>query len=158
MPLQGMDIPAEYQDDMEDTRARLRKMADAAGLKMVFSDRIPNSRRALEATQFATARGMGREFHRAVFHKLYGEGRDIGGWDALREAAWAVGLDADAMQHDIDSGRYSADLDARLSEAKTLGIKAVPTYILNDKYRIVGAQPFETFQRAIAKLDLNENS
>ena len=29
----------------------------------------------------------------------------------------------------------------------------VPTYILNDKYAIVGAQPYEVFKRATARLE-----
>jgi len=28
----------------------------------------------------------------------------------------------------------------------------VPTYVLNDRYAIVGAQPYEVFQRALERL------
>ena len=148
-----MEIPSEYLADMEDIRQRLKKMADTGGLEMVFSGRIPNSRAALEATEYAYANGRGEEFHRAVFQRLYGEGRDIGSWEVLREAAEDAGLDADDMENAVKRGEYTAVLDEKLEEAASRGIKAVPTFIINDRYRIVGAQPFEVFEQAIAEVE-----
>ncbi|MHB1325800.1 MAG: DsbA family oxidoreductase [Thermoleophilia bacterium] len=81
MPPEGMELPSEYQDETDDAQARLKKMADSGGLEMVFTGRILNSRLALEATEYAYAQSRGDEFHRAVFDKLYGEGRDIGSWE-----------------------------------------------------------------------------
>jgi len=152
MPPEGMKIPGEYLRDMEETRARLKKMAGDNGLTMVFSERIPNSRRALEATEHAETLSRGEEFHRAVFDQLYGRGRDIHDWDVLREAADRAGLDAAEMQAAVDGGAYSVVLDTKLNEAAALGIKAVPTYIIDDTYRIVGAQPYEVFRGALAEL------
>jgi len=152
MPPEGMEIPGEYLADMEDTRARLGRMADTGGMKMVFSGRIPNSRLALEATEYAVAKGRGEEFHRAVFEKLYAEGRDIGDWKVLREAAEGAGLEADDLENAVSRGDFTGVLDVKLAEAIERGIKAVPTFIINGSYRIVGAQPYETFQKAIADI------
>jgi predicted DsbA family dithiol-disulfide isomerase len=156
MPLEGKEIPAEYLDDMEDTRRRLEKMADSGDMELVFSGRIAHSRRALEATEYASEQGRGVEFHRAVFQKLYGEGRDIGSWEILRAAARDAGLDADTMEEAVASGRFAPVLDTKLARAAELGIKAVPTYIINDNYRIVGAQPYEVFQEAITRMEHGE--
>jgi predicted DsbA family dithiol-disulfide isomerase len=156
MPVEGQEIPPEYLDDMEDTRRRLEKMADSGDMELVFSGRIAHSRRALEATEYAGEQGRGDEFHRAVFQKLYGEGQDIGSWEILRAAARDAGLDADAMEEAVAGGRFSQALDIKLAQAAELGIKAVPTFIINDDYRIVGAQPYEVFQEAIARLGHGE--
>ena len=153
MPPEGMEIPSEYQDEMEDTHARLRKMAGTGGLPMVFSGRIPNSRLALEATEYACAQGRGNEFHRAVFNKLYGEGLNIGSWEVLKTAAAEAGLDGDKMQAEVAGGGYAALLERKLAEAAALGIKAVPTCVINGSHHIVGAQPYEVFKEAIAALD-----
>jgi len=59
---------------------------------------------------------------------------------------------------ETESGRYTADLDAQIEAAYALGIDGVPTYILNDKYVIVGAQPYEVFKRAIARLESDKKS
>lgn len=37
--------------------------------------------------------------------------------------------------------------------ARELEISGVPTYIVNDKYAIVGAQPYQVFQRVLARLE-----
>ena len=154
MPPEGMEMPVEYQDETDDTHTRLRMMADSGGLKIVFTDRIRNSRLALEATEYAYELGRGDEFHRAVFDQLYGEGRDIGSWEVLRVAAGAAGLDAGEMEKAITSGEYTEVLEKKLTAAHDLGIKAVPTYIINGSYRIVGAHPYKEFVSAISSLDI----
>lgn len=152
MPPEGMDLPQDFKADMADTRERLVRVAATGGLQMVFSDHIPNSRRALEATEYAVQQGLGEEFHSAVFSKLYGEGLDISSWDVLRSAASDVGLNPDDMQRQTESGSFRAAVEAQIEAARALGIHAVPTYVINDGHRIVGAQPFEIFHQAIGQI------
>lgn len=153
-PPEGMEIPAHLRARMAGTTERLKHMARAAGLEMVTPTRIPNTRRAHEATEYARQQGKGEAFHRVVFRQFYGEGRDISRWEVLREAATEVGLNPDVMQRETESGKYRAIVEARFDEAYALGISGVPTYILNDKREaaIVGAQPYEAFQQALARL------
>lgn len=127
-------------------------MARAAGLEMVTPSRIPNTRLAHEATAFARSRGKGEAFHRVVFRKFYGEGQDISRWEVLRAAAEEAGLNADDMQREVEAGQHTAAVKAQVEEAYALGITSVPTYILNDKYAIVGAQPYDVFRQALARL------
>jgi len=151
LPPEGMELPTEYQDELDDTHMRLRRMAESGGLKIVFTGRIPNSRTALEATEFAYARGRGAEFHREVFTQLYGEGRDIGSWEVLSDAAEKAGLDAGELEEALASGAFSAILESKLAKARELGIKAVPTYVINGTHRIVGAHPYAVFATAAGR-------
>ncbi len=127
-------------------------MARAAGMDMVFPTRIPNTRLAHEATEYARAQGKHEEFHRVLFHLYYGEGQDIGSWQVLRAAAQETGLDSDEMQRDVESGKYTLAVEEQIKEAQELGISGVPTYILDDRYAIVGAQPYQVFERVLARL------
>ena len=151
-PEEGMELPAYVRSHMAGTQDRLKQMARANGLEMVTPGRIPNTRRAHEATEYARKHGRGEEFHRVVFRQFYGEGQDINRWDVLRAAAEEVGLDPDAMQREVEEGRYRAEVEAQLAEAHALGITGVPTYILNDRYAIVGAQPYEVFKQTMERL------
>lgn len=153
-PPEGMELPAHIRARMAGTAnaERLKQMARAAGLEMVTPTRIPNARRAHEATEYAGQQGKGEAFHRVVFRQFYGEGRDISRWEVLREAAAEVGLNPDVMQRETDSGQYRAVVEAHFDEAYARGISGVPTYILDDKHAIVGAQPYEAFQQALARL------
>lgn len=152
MPPEGMQFPAELRARYADTSERLKQRARAAGMEMVTSDHIPNSRRALEASEYAREQGRHEAFHQVVFRRFYGDGQDIGQWDVLRAAAQEVGLIPADMQRETESGKYSAEVDEHFAQAHGLGITGIPTYILDDKYAIVGAQPYEVFQQAMARL------
>jgi protein disulfide-isomerase len=87
-----------------------------------------------------------------VFRKVYGEGLDISKWDILRSAAEEVGLDAADMQAVVDGGKYTAEVAAQVRQAQEIGVTGVPTYVINDRYAVVGAQPYEVFKRALDKI------
>jgi predicted DsbA family dithiol-disulfide isomerase len=152
-PPEGLHLSPQLRARLAGANERLKQMAHAAGLEMVQPDLIPNSGRALQATEYARAQGKHEEFHRVVFRRFYGEGQDINRWAVLRAAAEEVGLDPDEMQQETESGKYHETLDTQIAEAHAIGITAVPTYILNDKYGIVGAQPYEVFVRVLARLE-----
>ena len=148
-------MPSQVRASFEGTATRLKRVAHKVGLEMVMPEMIPNSRRALEAAEYARERGQHAAFHVAVFRKLYGEGQNIGQWDVLRAVAEEVGLDPDVMQREVERGKYRATVDAHIAEARGLGITGVPTYILNDQYAIVGMQPYEVFQQAVAQMAMD---
>jgi predicted DsbA family dithiol-disulfide isomerase len=127
-------------------------MAQEAGMEMVTPEVIPNSRRALEASEYAREQGQHEPFHTAVFDKLYREGQDISRWEVLRAAAEEVNLDPDAVQRETETGKYRAAVDDQIAQARALGITGVPTYIFDNRYAVVGAQPYEVFQQAMAEL------
>jgi len=151
-PPEGMDLPKHVKAHMAQTNARLKQMADAAGLEIVFPDRLPNTRLAHEATEYANRKGKGLLFHKKVFNRFYAKGEDIGQWRVLQEAAVEVGLDADEMKLEVESGKYTQIVRGQVEEAAQTGIDGVPTYVLNEEYVIVGAQPYENFIRALTQI------
>jgi predicted DsbA family dithiol-disulfide isomerase len=94
-PPEGMELPPHIKAHMTQTNARLKEMATAAGLPMVFPDRLPNTRLAHEATEYAAQKGKGLEFHRAIFDRYYGRGEDISQWKVIQETANELGLDGE---------------------------------------------------------------
>jgi len=152
-PPEGMDLP-EYIIKARASGAdnRLENMAKLHGMEFKSPDRIYNTRIAHEATEYAREHGLGLEFHRVVFRKVYAEGLDISKWDILRAAAEEVGLDADDMQSVVDGGKYTAEVADQVRHAQEIGVTGVPTYVINDRYAVVGAQPYEVFKRALAQI------
>ncbi len=150
-PQEGMRLPPHIQQQFSAMFSRIKTIADEIALPFVDVESFPNSRRALEASEYARAQNRHNEFHAIVFRKLWGEGQDINQWSVLRDAAQEALLDAGEMQLEIESGRYRAILDNELEKSKALRVEVVPTYILNDRYRIVGLQPFDVFRERIEK-------
>ena len=63
----------------------------------------------------------------------------------LKEVADEAGLDGDAIQVCVESGRYQPQVDAGLNEGIRLGISGTPTFFVNGT-RLVGAQPWSAFE------------
>lgn len=152
MPEAGEDIPAYIKAKKSQTGDRLHHLAEMQNLPMVTTTWLSNTRLAHEATEFAREHGKGIEFHRVVFRMYYGENKDIGQWDTLRQAAVEAGLEPDDMQKSVTSGQYQSVVDELLADAQSLGISSVPTYVLNDQYAIVGAQPMAVFRQVVERL------
>jgi len=152
-PPEGKDLP-EYvkQARANGSEERLSSIARQYDMEFVSTKRIYNTRVAHEATEFAREHGKGNEFHHVVFCKIYAEGQDISQWDVLRSAAEEVGLNADQMQQEVESEKYTATVADRVRWAYQIGVTGVPTYVINDRYAIVGAQPYEVFKSALAQI------
>ena len=79
--------------------------------------------------------------------------------DAIKTAVESLALDSKGFQSCLDSNKYKADVQKDASEAATLQISGTPTFILAksakdklDGVRIVGAQPFASFDAAIQQM------
>ena len=152
-PPEGMELP----DYIKRARAngseeRLASIADLYGMKFVSTERIYNTRLAHEATEYAREQNKGSEFHKVVFRKVYAEGQDPSQWDVLRSAAQEVGLNADEMQREVESEKYKANVEEQVQWAYQIGVTGVPTYVINDRYAVVGAQPYEVFKNALDEI------
>lgn len=152
-PPEGLDLPDYVLRGRENgSEERLHQIAGSYGMKFVSAQRLYNTRLAHEATEFARERGRGNEFHRIVFRKVYAEGEDPARWETLRAAAEEAGLDAESMQREVEAGKYTESVAAQVQNAYQIGVQSVPTYVINDRYAIVGAQPYEVFARTLEKL------
>lgn len=152
-PPEGMELP-DYvrRSQASGVDVRLKEMANSHGLDYAPVKRLYNTRLAHESTENARECGKGSEFHRVVFQKVFSQGLDISQWEVLREAAFEVGLDADEMQKQVLSGKYTEFVYEQVEEASQIGVSGVPTYVINERYAIVGAQPYEVFKNALGRI------
>jgi predicted DsbA family dithiol-disulfide isomerase len=158
------DTPPEGRDLTEHVKRarangseeRLRQIAESYGMEFVSVQRIYNTRLAHEATEYARVHGKGNEFHKVVFRKVYAEGQDPSQWDVLRSTAEEVGLSADEMQSDVENEKYMAEVVDKVRWAYQIGVTGVPTYVINNRYAIVGAQPYEVFKSALEQIAKQE--
>lgn len=152
-PPEGLDLP-DYilKARANGSEERLQNMAQMHGMDFRSTERIYNTRLAHEATEYAREHNKAIEFHKVVFRQVYADGLDISKWDVLRAAAEEVGLDAQDMQTVVESGKYTALVAEQVRWAQQIGVSGVPTYVINDRYAIVGAQPYQAFKNALAQI------
>ncbi len=153
VPPEGRELPEHVKRARAaGSETRLQQIAQTYGMKFLSTQRIYNTRLAHEATEYARERGKANDFHSVVFQQVYGLGLDISRWEVLRSAARTVTLDPDEMQNAVERGSYTRLVEEQVRRAYQIGVTGVPTYVINDRYAIVGAQPYEVFVNALQRL------
>jgi predicted DsbA family dithiol-disulfide isomerase len=115
-------------------------------------DIVPNSQSALRLTELARDLGRHEETHDRLMDAYWGEGRNIGDDDALRELAAELELPADDVDDVLTSDRYRDRVAGATRQAVSIGANAVPAFLLESRLLVLGAQPEETFERAFEQL------
>lgn len=124
---------------------RLKKAAIDLGLPLEKREKIYNSRLAQELGKWAETRGKGDEFHNAVFHSYYAEGKNIAETEILASLAVSAGLDGKAAREVLETRSFKQAVDDDWALSRQWGITAVPTFVI-DKDMVVGAQSYETLE------------
>jgi predicted DsbA family dithiol-disulfide isomerase len=157
-PPEGLELPAYVmRARVGGSEERLKNIALSYGMEFRSTERIYNTRLGHEATEYARENGKGNEFHKALFRKVYAEGQDPSQWPVLRSTAEEVGLSADEMQQLVESQRYTQPVEEQVRWAQQIGVTGVPTYVINNRYAVVGAQPYEVFKNALTQI-MNQKS
>ena len=130
----------------------VNRMAAAVGLELKTRERLINSRPALQAAEFAREQGRFEPIHRELFKAYWDEGRDVSDLGVLREVAARAGVDVAGMVSAIKKNRFGDYLDARRAEAEDLMINGIPAHVIADRYLVMGAQPYDLFERLMAKV------
>jgi predicted DsbA family dithiol-disulfide isomerase len=143
------ELVARYGDHFSDGVAA---MAAEAGLPFApHPEKIPNSRRALELSEWARAQGEDHHerFHERLMDAYWVESRDITEWDVLSACVTDVGLDAELGRMEVESGVYAAAVDTSTTWAQRHGIQAVPAFVFDGRLLVSGAHPIETLAMAL---------
>ena len=125
----------------------------AAGLVYNRPEIVPNTRLALRLGELARERGLHEPFHDRLMDAYWSEATDIGDPIELRRLAAEIGLDNGDVEQVIDDpSAYLDRVEGSTHHAYSLGINAVPAFLLDRRLIVLGAHPIETFRRAFAQL------
>lgn len=139
-------------EDIKRMMEHLRTMGATFGI--TFADRplLSNSRLALQAAEFARDNAKFHEYHQALFTAYFSEGLDIGDLNVLTQIARDIGLDADALVSAVGSRKYLPKLEEAKEDAARLGVSGVPTFYIDNRKLLVGAQPLDVFRKTLRRL------
>lgn len=141
-------------EQMEASREGIRARGAELGFtfNMEKRGRIYNTFDAHRLLHWAELEGRQVELKRALFEAYFTDGRNPSDHEVLIDVATRVGLDAQQAREILASDRYVADVRQREQLFGQLGIRAVPSVIVNDKYLIQGGQPVAVFEQALRKI------
>lgn len=146
-------IAAKYGRDREEMVAQHEAMAAEAaevGLDFQWEKVVGgNSFDAHRVLHLARARGLETPVTERIMRGWYSEGAAIGDPDTLVGLAVEGGLDEVDVREMLGSDAYGYDVRADEATANQIGVTAVPTFVLDQKFAVTGAQPVDGLLRAL---------
>ena len=84
-----------------------------------------------------------------LLHAYFSEGKAIGDVDTLVALGVELGLNADDVRAALEGDTFASAVRGDEERAQMLGITGVPFFVLDGKYGVSGAQPTQTFLKAL---------
>jgi predicted DsbA family dithiol-disulfide isomerase len=132
-------------------------LAATEGLTLNFDRAIAaNTFDAHRLVTWAAAQGRQLDMIDALQRAHFTNGVDIGSYPALAAVAGSIGLDPTGALSYLSSGVGVDVVNADLAEARELGITSVPTFVIDHRYAIQGAQESETMRTALDEIARRE--
>jgi predicted DsbA family dithiol-disulfide isomerase len=161
------DTPVDFEGDEVEFLARHKGMPEAqvreliAHVKGIAASegldydiehlKHTNTLKAHELLHLAKAHGVQAEMKERLLSAYFVEGRHVGHVSDLADLAAEVGIDRDEAVTALETGRYAADVQADVAQARAYGINGVPFYVIDGRYGVSGAQSPDLFASALAQ-------
>lgn len=148
MPREGMDRREHLRRKFGESAGK-GKVVDAlvaagAELGITFNfDRIQRSPNTIDAhrlIRWAHSAGCQPEVVEILFRRYFTDGEDIGDHAVLVDIAQEAGMDTDIVTNLLASGADEELVRSEDATARKIGIQGVPSYVIANKYLLVGAQ------------------
>jgi predicted DsbA family dithiol-disulfide isomerase len=137
----------------EAATANVRRMVEECGYTYnPPPEVVPNSMKALEVTELARDLGIHETVHDRLMHAYWSEAENIGDDETLLGLAAEAGVDRSEAVEALADGRFRSRIASATQDAHSLGINAIPSFVLDNRLLLVGAYPHEVFERAFAQL------
>ena len=91
-------------------------------------------------------------FRHAIFVAYFAHNQNIGSADVLAQLAEDLELDPADLRAALAEGRHRDLIQKEYRLARAIGVTAVPTFVANQQYALVGAHPYENFQKLMAEI------
>ncbi len=124
------------------------------GITLDF-DRIASSPNTLDGHRLILlAREQGKEWEMAnrLFAAYFGEGYNLNDPEQLVTLAAEAGLDEAEVRAFLAGDRFADEVQESQRAAYASGIHSVPSYVINQRYLVQGAQPTEVFVQVLDQL------
>ncbi len=159
-PKEGLTIEELFSGkalNLEKVRKRLRQVADELGLPLGTREKTFNSRLAQELAKWAESKGKEDPYHKAIFQAYFVNGINIGNIDELINLAKSIGLQEKEAREILELRTYKEAVDSDWERSRSLGITAVPTFVV-DHQRVIGFQPYEALEQFLETCGAKKNS
>lgn len=140
--------PEQSERSQEDIAAR----AAEVGLEFNWREaKFGNTFDAHRLVHLAAQHGRATEAHERLMRAYFTEGVAVGDTTELQRLGEEIGLPADDVRRVLAGDEFTQDVRADEAAARQIGITGVPFFVLDERLAVSGAQPVETFERALTQ-------
>jgi predicted DsbA family dithiol-disulfide isomerase len=141
----------------EEMFAHVTALAAADGLTLNFNRAVlANTFAGHRLIAYAQSQGRQAIMLDALQRAHFTDGADIGSPAVLARLAGSIGLDEASSLAFLDSGDGSDEVNADIAAAREYGITSVPTFVIDGRYALQGAQEPDVLARAFAEIARRE--
>jgi protein-disulfide isomerase len=110
---------------------------------------------AAQASECAGEQDAFWEYHDLLFDNQNGENRGAFNLENLVSLADQAGIDVEAFQTCLDSGKYASLVSSQTQFTQSIGVRSTPSFLVNG-VPVIGAQGFDVFDQIIEE-QLNQS-
>ena len=134
-PLEGILLADRFGEEKTKGLIKgLEKMGKPYGLEFGELYFMPNSRFALEASEYAKEAGKFECFHEKLFYEHFTNLLDIGKKSVLKKLALDCGMDERELMDRLEKGFYSKRIKEIRKMGENAGVGKTPYFIIEDKF------------------------
>lgn len=161
LPPEGRDmtahLAAKYGRTPEAVRASQHEIiAEARALGLNFDQaaqrRSWNTFDTHRVVHYAREFGCDEAFNEALFDAYFRRAANPTDPALLRDIGVSLGMPGDEISAILDSDRYADAVSAEIAHYRGLGVSAVPSFVVDGRYLLSGAQPPEVFAEALGRI------
>jgi len=149
LPVEGEAIADHLQrkygikpGSTSDQRQQMIDLAGSLGINLQYGEgrRIFNTFKAHRILHWARENGQQSKFQLALFEAYFEQGSNPSDLDVLMDIARGLSLDAHEVKNILATDRYINEVRAEQKVYTSMGIQGVPTFIVDRRYPVTGAQ------------------
>ena len=159
IPAEGLSREKYMKDKFgnRDLKAMHKPLEDAGakdGVPYHFDKitRTPNTLDAHRLIRWAKQAGKQQAVVEALFVAYWSDGKDVGDHKVLAKVAFAVGMDGKEIDNLLSQDTDKREVMEEVEKSYQLGVQGVPTFIIDNKYGVSGAQEAEALADMIRQV------
>ncbi len=143
------DIPIEEAVEMN---KNIEVKAKEVGLTYFMEKTVAaNTLKAHQLSYFAKEHGKQTEAEEIIFRSFFTDGKNIDDESVLFQLAKELGLDENELKTVYENSKYVKEIESDMEKARSMGIKMIPCFVINDTKSISGTYDSETFYQALTE-------
>lgn len=133
-----------------ESNIRVTEIAKEVGLDYHLDKAIvANSFDAHRLSHLAKKTGLQDKVEELLFSAYFIEGKDTSDHAVLKAIGVAAGCDANEIDTVLSGIQFAEEVQNDIEEAKEIGVRGVPFFVVDRKYAISGAQPVDLFLKTL---------